>query len=157
MRHRRGRAQVARLLAIPITSEAAREIARRGRGTPRIANRLLRRVRGLELVPLERSDECCGFGGSFSVRFPGISGAMVRDKAAFVEKTRADVLIAAVGVPRMLGAGHVKPGAAVIDVGMNRLEDGLAGDIDFDAAGNLYGTTTKGGKFGGGVAFELSP
>jgi methylenetetrahydrofolate dehydrogenase (NADP+)/methenyltetrahydrofolate cyclohydrolase len=47
--------------------------------------------------------------------------------------SRADVLIAAVGVPRMLGAEHVKPGAAVIDVGMNRLEDGLAGDVDFDA------------------------
>ncbi len=47
--------------------------------------------------------------------------------------SRADVLIAAVGVPRLLGAEHVKPGAAVIDVGLNRLEDGLAGDVDFDA------------------------
>jgi methylenetetrahydrofolate dehydrogenase (NADP+)/methenyltetrahydrofolate cyclohydrolase len=46
---------------------------------------------------------------------------------------RADVLIAAVGVPRLIGAAHVKPGAAVIDVGMNRLDDGLAGDVDFDA------------------------
>jgi methylenetetrahydrofolate dehydrogenase (NADP+) / methenyltetrahydrofolate cyclohydrolase len=46
---------------------------------------------------------------------------------------RADVLIAAVGVPRLLTAEHVKPGAAVIDVGMNRLSDGLAGDVDFDA------------------------
>src|SRR5437660_909627 len=55
--------------------------------------RLLRRVRGLELLPLERFDECCGFGGSFSVRFPGISGAMVQDKAAFIEKSGADVLI----------------------------------------------------------------
>jgi L-lactate dehydrogenase complex protein LldE len=66
----------------------------RGLGLLTEPERLLRRVRGLELLPLERSDECCGFGGSFSVRFPGISGAMVRDKAAFVEKTRADVLIA---------------------------------------------------------------
>jgi L-lactate dehydrogenase complex protein LldE len=55
---------------------------------------LLRRVRGLELVPLERHDECCGFGGSFSVRFPAISGAMVQDKAAFIEKTGADLIIA---------------------------------------------------------------
>lgn len=47
---------------------------------------------------------------------------------------RADILIAAVGVPRLLGAGHVKPGAVVIDVGMNRLESGLAGDVDFEAA-----------------------
>jgi methylenetetrahydrofolate dehydrogenase (NADP+)/methenyltetrahydrofolate cyclohydrolase len=47
---------------------------------------------------------------------------------------RADVLVAAVGVPRLLGAEAVKPGAVVIDVGMNRLEEGLCGDVDFEAA-----------------------
>jgi methylenetetrahydrofolate dehydrogenase (NADP+)/methenyltetrahydrofolate cyclohydrolase len=46
---------------------------------------------------------------------------------------RGDVLIAAVGVPRLIGADYVKPGAAVIDVGVNRTEEGLAGDVDFDA------------------------
>jgi methylenetetrahydrofolate dehydrogenase (NADP+)/methenyltetrahydrofolate cyclohydrolase len=46
---------------------------------------------------------------------------------------RADVLVAAVGRPRMVKAGWVKPGAVVIDVGMNRGEDGLCGDVDFDA------------------------
>ncbi len=46
---------------------------------------------------------------------------------------RADVLVAAVGVPRLLGADAVKPGAVVIDVGMNRGEDGLCGDVDFEA------------------------
>jgi L-lactate dehydrogenase complex protein LldE len=56
--------------------------------------RLLRRVKDLELVPLERCDECCGFGGSFSVRFPGISGAMVNDKAAFIEKANVDAVVA---------------------------------------------------------------
>jgi len=56
--------------------------------------------------------------------------------------SRADILIAAVGVPRLLGAGHVKPGAAVIDVGMNRLEDGLAGDVDFEAARAVAGLIT---------------
>jgi L-lactate dehydrogenase complex protein LldE len=66
----------------------------RGLGSKGEPERLLRRVRGLELLPLERFDECCGFGGSFSVRFPGISGAMVQDKAAFIEKSGADVLIA---------------------------------------------------------------
>src|SRR5205807_729625 len=58
----------------------------RGLGIQSEPERLLGKVKGLELVPLERSDECCGFGGSFSVRFPGISGAMVQDKAAFIEK-----------------------------------------------------------------------
>ncbi|MBW8059038.1 MAG: bifunctional methylenetetrahydrofolate dehydrogenase/methenyltetrahydrofolate cyclohydrolase FolD [Solirubrobacterales bacterium] len=55
-----------------------------------------------------------------------------RDLAAVCR--RADVLVAAVGVPRLLGADAVKPGAVVIDVGMNRTDDGLCGDVDFDAA-----------------------
>lgn len=56
--------------------------------------RLLQKVKGLEYVPLERSDECCGFGGSFAVRYPGISGAMVTDKATLIEQTGADVVVA---------------------------------------------------------------
>jgi L-lactate dehydrogenase complex protein LldE len=66
----------------------------RGLGVSSEPERLLRKVRGLELEPLERFDECCGFGGSFSVRFPNISGAMVNDKAAFIEQTGADVMVA---------------------------------------------------------------
>ncbi len=66
----------------------------RGLGLQTEPERLLRNVRDLELVPLERSDECCGFGGSFSVRFPGISGAMVQDKAALIEKTGAVIVVA---------------------------------------------------------------
>jgi methylenetetrahydrofolate dehydrogenase (NADP+) / methenyltetrahydrofolate cyclohydrolase len=56
--------------------------------------------------------------------------------------SRADILVAAVGVPRLLGAEHVKPGAAVIDVGMNRTEDGLCGDVDFAAAAEPAGLIT---------------
>jgi methylenetetrahydrofolate dehydrogenase (NADP+)/methenyltetrahydrofolate cyclohydrolase len=48
--------------------------------------------------------------------------------------SRADVLVAAVGVPRLLGADAIKPGAVVIDVGMNREDDGLCGDVDYEAA-----------------------
>jgi methylenetetrahydrofolate dehydrogenase (NADP+)/methenyltetrahydrofolate cyclohydrolase len=55
---------------------------------------------------------------------------------------RADVLIAAVGVPRLIGGEHVKPGAAVIDVGINRLPEGLAGDVDFDAVVQRAGLIT---------------
>ncbi|GBD46566.1 Bifunctional protein FolD protein [bacterium HR41] len=46
---------------------------------------------------------------------------------------RADVLCVAAGVPRLIGADHVKPGAVVIDVGIHRLPVGLVGDVDFDA------------------------
>jgi len=47
---------------------------------------------------------------------------------------RADVLVAAVGVPHLLGAEHVGRGAVVIDVGMNRTEEGVTGDVDFEPA-----------------------
>ena len=66
----------------------------RGLGLLTEPERLLRRVRGLEQVPLERADECCGFGGSFSVRYPGISGAMVSDKARFIEQTGVEAVVA---------------------------------------------------------------
>ena len=54
----------------------------------------------------------------------------------------ADVLVAAVGVPRLLGAAAVKPGAVVIDVGVNRLEEGLVGDVDYDAAAEVAAAIT---------------
>jgi L-lactate dehydrogenase complex protein LldE len=66
----------------------------RGLGLFTEPQRLLAKVRELELLPLERSDECCGFGGSFAVRFPGISGAMVNDKSNFIEQTGADAVVA---------------------------------------------------------------
>jgi methylenetetrahydrofolate dehydrogenase (NADP+)/methenyltetrahydrofolate cyclohydrolase len=56
--------------------------------------------------------------------------------------SRADVLVAAVGVAHLLGAEHVKPGAAVIDVGINRTSEGLTGDVDFDAAVQRAGWIT---------------
>jgi methylenetetrahydrofolate dehydrogenase (NADP+)/methenyltetrahydrofolate cyclohydrolase len=55
---------------------------------------------------------------------------------------RADVLIAAVGVPHLVKGDWIKPGAVVIDVGMNRLESGLTGDVDFDAAREVAGAIT---------------
>ena len=45
---------------------------------------------------------------------------------------RADILVAAVGSPELVRGDWVKPGAAVIDVGMNRTDEGLVGDVDFD-------------------------
>jgi methylenetetrahydrofolate dehydrogenase (NADP+)/methenyltetrahydrofolate cyclohydrolase len=45
----------------------------------------------------------------------------------------ADLVIAAVGVPQLVQGDWVKPGAAVIDVGMNRLDSGLVGDVDFES------------------------
>jgi methylenetetrahydrofolate dehydrogenase (NADP+)/methenyltetrahydrofolate cyclohydrolase len=55
---------------------------------------------------------------------------------------RGDILVAAVGVPELIGADHIKRGAAVIDVGMNRTDDGIKGDVEFDAVSNLAGLIT---------------
>lgn len=54
----------------------------------------------------------------------------------------ADVLVVAVGRPRMVGADWVKPGATVIDVGINRTDTGLSGDVDFDAVREVAGAIT---------------
>lgn len=54
----------------------------------------------------------------------------------------ADILVAAAGSPRLIAAEHVKPGATVIDVGINRTDDGLIGDVDFDAVKEVAGAIT---------------
>jgi methylenetetrahydrofolate dehydrogenase (NADP+) / methenyltetrahydrofolate cyclohydrolase len=55
---------------------------------------------------------------------------------------RADVLVAAVGSPELLGADAIKSGAVVIDVGVNRTDDGLKGDVDFAAAAEVAAAIT---------------
>jgi len=54
----------------------------------------------------------------------------------------ADILVAAVGRPKMFDERFVKPGATVIDVGINRTDDGLVGDVDFDAVVEIAGAIT---------------
>ena len=64
-----------------------------------------------------------------------------RDLAAVTRQ--ADLVVAAVGKPRMITASMVKPGAVVIDVGINRLPDGkLAGDVDFDSVSEVAAMIT---------------
>ncbi|MFN0056233.1 MAG: (Fe-S)-binding protein [Planctomycetales bacterium] len=65
----------------------------RGLGLKDEAETLIRNVQGVELLPLEKQDQCCGFGGSFAVRYPQISGAMVGDKVDCVTRTGADLLV----------------------------------------------------------------
>ena len=84
------------------------------------------------------------------------------------ETRRADILVAAVGKPRMITGGMIKPGAVVIDVGINRIEGKLVGDVDFDSVAPVASAITP---VPGGVgpttvamllkntlrAFEISP
>ena len=55
--------------------------------------RLLRHVRGLELREMEPAGECCGFGGTFSVKFAELSGAMARTKIEAIVRTGANIVV----------------------------------------------------------------
>ena len=65
-----------------------------------------------------------------------------RTKDLAAETRRADILVAAIGKPKFITADMVKPGAAVIDVGMNRTDDGLCGDVDFEAVKEVASAIT---------------
>ena len=55
---------------------------------------------------------------------------------------QADIVVGAAGVPRMITAAHVKPGATVIDVGISRTDVGIVGDVDFEAVQAVAGAIT---------------
>jgi L-lactate dehydrogenase complex protein LldE len=65
----------------------------RGLGMTDEVPRLLSKIDGLKLMPLEKFDQCCGFGGTFAVKYAHISGAIANDKADCVERSGADVLV----------------------------------------------------------------
>lgn len=56
--------------------------------------RLLAAVEGLELVEMQDTDVCCGFGGTFCVKYPEVSARMVSDKAKYAQATGAGLLLA---------------------------------------------------------------
>lgn len=58
------------------------------------------------------------------------------------ETSDADILVAAAGSPGLITADHVKAGATVIDVGINRTDEGLVGDVDFDPVTEVAGAIT---------------
>jgi L-lactate dehydrogenase complex protein LldE len=75
---------------------------------------LLGQLGGVTVAPLSRERECCGFGGTFSVRYPDISSAMVEDKAADVEKTGASAVLSADAACLLnIGGALGKKGSAV--------------------------------------------
>ncbi|MGE5851160.1 MAG: bifunctional 5,10-methylenetetrahydrofolate dehydrogenase/5,10-methenyltetrahydrofolate cyclohydrolase, partial [Candidatus Methylomirabilota bacterium] len=58
------------------------------------------------------------------------------------ETRRADILVAAVGRPRLITGAMLKPGAVVMDVGINRIEGKLVGDVDFESASQVASAIT---------------
>ena len=65
----------------------------RGIGVKDQGLKLLQQIQGVEFTPLEKSDQCCGFGGTFAVKYPAISGAIVEDKANCIAATGANTVI----------------------------------------------------------------
>jgi len=76
--------------------------------------RLLRKVRGLDLVDFPHADECCGFGGTFAVKNADVSAAMLADKVAALEASGADVVAATDGSCLMhIGGGLARSGSPI--------------------------------------------
>ena len=69
-----------------------------------------------------------------------IAHSRTKDLAEVVR--RADIVVAAVGRAKFVPGDWIKPGATVIDVGINRTDDGLVGDVDYDSAAEVAGAIT---------------
>ncbi|MCA9102278.1 MAG: bifunctional 5,10-methylenetetrahydrofolate dehydrogenase/5,10-methenyltetrahydrofolate cyclohydrolase, partial [Planctomycetales bacterium] len=78
-----------------------------------------------------------GPGGDATVT---LCHSRTRDLAKYARQ--ADILVAAIGRPRFVTGDMVKPAAVVIDVGINRTDDGLVGDVDFDSVAEIAGMIT---------------
>ena len=86
---------------------------------------ILRGLRGAELVELPAADECCGFGGSFSVRLPEVSSQILDKKLKNVESTGAACVVACdAGCLMQLGGGLRRRGSSVRAVHLAELLDG---------------------------------
>jgi L-lactate dehydrogenase complex protein LldE len=86
----------------------------RGLAESRSPRTLLRSLPGVELVELPGADECCGFGGSFSVRLPEVSSAILGKKLDNVERTGADCVVACdAGCLMQMGGGLSRRGSRV--------------------------------------------
>jgi L-lactate dehydrogenase complex protein LldE len=65
----------------------------RGIGVKDEGARLLTQIANVQFKPLEKTDQCCGFGGTFAVKYPAISGAIVEDKVNCIAATGAQTVI----------------------------------------------------------------
>jgi L-lactate dehydrogenase complex protein LldE len=95
--------------------------------------RLLGTVRGLELVEMQAPETCCGFGGTFCVKYPEISTRMVADKAADVGRTGAGLVLAGDMGCLLNIAGRLKREGSPVEV--RHVAEVLAGDLTTPAIG----------------------
>ena len=91
----------------------------------------------MALMLAQRDSE---LGPAFANATVSLCHSRTKDLAAHTKT--ADIVVAAIGKPNFLDASHLKPGAVVIDVGINRTDDGLVGDVDFAAASEIASQIT---------------
>ena len=78
----------------------------------------------VKLVEMEQSEVCCGFGGTFAVKYPDISGAMLRDKLDNIRDTGADAVVACDSSCLMhIGGGMERQGMPVRPLHLAQLID----------------------------------
>jgi len=113
-------------------------------GNPLLLKQALPSLSGLEAVVIGRSELVGRPVAQLLLQADctvTIAHSRTRDLPAVVR--RADIVVAAVGRPRMVKGDWIKPGATVIDVGINRMPDGkLAGDVDYAEAVEVAGAIT---------------
>jgi L-lactate dehydrogenase complex protein LldE len=104
------------------------------KGQPR---RLLGTVESLEIIEMADAETCCGFGGTFCVKYPAVSTRMVDDKLDNVAKTGAELLLAGDLGCLMNMAGRLKRIGSSIET--RHVAEVLAGELDAPAIGEPRG------------------
>ena len=107
-------------------------------GVKQQPRRLLASVEGLELVELREAEVCCGFGGTFCVKYPEVSNKIVETKAEHIEGSRADLLLAGDLGCLMNMAGKLKRRGAKVEA--RHVAEVLAGKLDAPAIGEGKGS-----------------
>ncbi|MCC0008794.1 MAG: (Fe-S)-binding protein, partial [Hyphomicrobiaceae bacterium] len=98
-------------------------------------------IKGLELVEMADSEICCGFGGTFSVKFPDISNAMVEKKTENIARAEPDMLLAGDLGCLLNMAGKLARQGRQIEV--RHVAEVLAGDLDTPPIGAPPGLTRR--------------
>ncbi|WP_430303175.1 bifunctional 5,10-methylenetetrahydrofolate dehydrogenase/5,10-methenyltetrahydrofolate cyclohydrolase [Shimia ponticola] len=117
----------------PCTAAAAVELIR-ATGLP---------MEGLEVVMIGHS-EIVGKPAAMMLMAEGATVTVCHHmtRSVAMHSRRADVVVVAVGKAHLVGADMIKPGAAVIDIGINQTEDGIVGDVETDAVKEIAGWVT---------------
>lgn len=101
---------------------------RRELGATTQSRALIRSLPGIELVEMDQAEVCCGFGGTFSVKYPDISGAMLQDKLDRIKATGASSVVACdCSCLMQIGGGLEKGGSNVRSVHLAELLDDAIG------------------------------